>query len=196
MITINGAEKEYILDFDKHPDMNGVPLVVSSVYGDNKSSWKIYMVTNHDEHVDVSRMGPDNLVVTVDLEKLKDKFYIYLVNFRKESAKITVMPNIEMSREKVYSFSIGKYAIDGNSVSFNVTSKVNGKNHPWEVSYSGDPLSYKIDKLKTKASITLESNLEMDFVSTIRLRQDRSGKVVTMRIYHNKDGSIDMVEAG
>lgn len=188
MIKINGCEKEYTLDLNKTNECHN-ELKVESAYG-----WMVYMISAKDVYA--GHHGPSTLYIDVNLVKQKDDFYIYLIDTNKDMFKIKVLHNEEMSREKNYIFKLGKYTIDNDTISFNVTSKENGKNEPWSIVFDGYPLEYEIVKQKTKATVKLKSKILIDYIGKLIIKQDNSGKELPIKMYHKTDGTTEKIEAG
>jgi hypothetical protein len=153
----------------------------------------IFYVSDKDV-LNVSLVSSNKVVIGIDLPNLKQDGIIILKDIRNERFVIRLKPNLEAIREKKYIFKLGKNSVDGKTITFNVISKENGSNEPWSVSYSGEPISYDIEKLKTKLSLTIKSELYNEFISLIKLRQDNSGKEISIRLKHENSNSVELYE--
>ena len=166
-------------------------LNVESTYNGLKSLWGVEMITDPN-YIQAKPYMSSHLQVEVDLEKIKKEEYIILKNSRKERIKVLIKPNLEASREKNYLFKLGKSSISSDTVSFNVISKENGKNVPWDVTYSGQPISYEITKLKTKLSLKLNSVIYTQCNSLVELTQKKSNKVIKIYLVHKDSNSVEI----
>lgn len=185
MLTIEGQSNTYTLDLNDSNDSYRELLVNSS------TSWIISQVSS--EFISAYSFYGNSLGINADLKNIKKDCYIVLSNLAKERMIITVKPNIEMSRDKNYTFKLGKYAVSGNSITINVVSKENGKTEPWSIVTAGSPISYNISKLKTKLSLTLDMILGKEVKSLFEIVQDNSGKTIKFTLFHKDNDSVEIV---
>jgi len=68
------------------------------------------------------------------------------------------------------------------------------KNEPWSIVYDGKPISYSINKTKTKVTFTLSMILATEFVSHIVLQQDNSGKEIEIKLKHVDSNSVELIK--
>jgi len=191
MISINGVTDKYILDLNEYPNEHN-ELVIDSNYNGFPSTWAIDYVSSL--VMNTYKTNDSTLNIDLSLSELKEDGIIIIRNIREEYIIIVVKPNIEGIREKNYKFKLGKSTISGNSITFNVISSENGSYEPWSVEYDGAPLSYAIDKKKTKITFTLESKLLIEYISTIILNQDNSGEKIKIKLKHSDSDSVELYE--
>ena len=187
MISIDGIQGEYTVDLNESVDGN-VTLHMDSPY-----PCMLFHVSDNDA-IDARIISSRNLALNVDMPNLKNDGKVIVRNLRREQIVIIIKPNLEAIREKEYVFKLGKYSIEGKSVTFNVISKENGVYEPWSVIYHGEPISYDIKQLKNKITFTIGSILSNEFTSTIVLGQDNSGKEITIRLRHENSDSVEVFE--
>lgn len=185
MISISGFEKTYVIDLNESTDE------VYTLSVDSNVPWNISYVSNLDL-IHAKLFSRKGLKINVDIRRLKEDGLIILKNLKKETISILLKPNIEESRERVYTFKLGKHSISGKTISFNVISKENGKTEPWSIIRDGLPINYNINKTKTKLSLTLSMILATEFISRILLRQDNSGKEIEIKLKHTDSDSVEL----
>ena len=192
MISINGIENTYVIDLNESTD-EVYTLSVDSFMGKISIPWNVSSISDI-ENISASLSSNSTLKIDVNINELKKDGVIVLKNLRKERINIILKHNIEASREKVYEFKLGKHTIDGKSITFNIISKENGKNEPWSIVYDGKPISYSINKTKTKVTFTLSMILATEFVSHIVLQQDNSGKEIEIKLKHVDSNSVELIK--
>ena len=70
----------------------------------------------------------------------------------------------------------------------------NGVNEPWSVFTDMSPVSYNVDKKKTKVTLTLTMELATESMSTVVLRQDNSGKEIKIKLKHADSNSVELIK--
>lgn len=196
MITINGQETDkYVLDLNESEQSKYSFSVASISDAGRKTKW--YVDTQNSNYVDVNYNGDGNFTATFDLENISNELKIYVKNTKKESVEISVLPNIEMSSEKDYTFTCNDYTISGNTMVMNLISLENGKETPWRVEYDGKPLSYAIAPMQSSGSSSVSilcmSKFYGEYTAMIKLKQSPSE--LCLRIYiHHVDNTIADVQ--
>lgn len=191
MISINGKSKRYILDLNTSTDSHRELIVDSSING-SRITWVISYIS--DPILDVHSFSSNKLSIDTNLKELKKEEFIILKNIKKEEIIIIVKPNIEMSRERNYTFKLGKSTISGKTITINIVSKENGTTEPWEIVRHGEPISYEISKTKTKLTITLTAILASEIITNFELQQTNSGKIVTFQLKHKDNDSVELIK--
>ena len=191
MISINGKSEEYMLDLNTSIDSHRELIVDSSVNG-SRITWVVSYVSN--PILDVHSFSSNKLSIDTNLKELKNEEFIILKNIKKEQIVIIVKPNIEMSRERNYTFKLGKSTISGKTITINIVSKENGNTEPWEIIRHGEPISYEISKTKTKLTITLTAILASEIITNFELQQTNSGKIVTFQLKHKDNDSVELIK--
>lgn len=187
MLSISGKTNTYKLDLNDFPYESNVLDVISEV-NSFPLTFGVKYVTN--PNVNANVIGGNKLDVTLDLKSFKEPCWICLANTDNEELFIEVIPNHEMSREKFYSFKLGKISIENGVVTINVISKESGKNHPWYIGVEGTPLSYEVTKTKTKITAKLTSMLASDYKGRFVLVQEESNNEIEFFLSHSIDGAI------
>jgi len=187
MISINGIKNEYIIDLSESVDSK---YVLST---DSNDSINISYVSNSDA-IYAYIFEKNNISIEVDKKKLTKEGVIILKDLRKNIYKIILKPDYESFRERNYVFNLGKHSISGKSITFNVVSKENGVNEPWSVLTDMSPVSYNVDKKKTKVTLTLTMELATESMSTVVLRQDNSGKKIKIKLKHADSNSVELIK--
>ncbi len=187
MISINGIKNEYIIDLSESVDNK---YVLST---DSNDSINISYVSNSDA-IYAYIFEKNNISIEVDKKKLTKEGVIILKDLRKNTYKIILKPDYESFRERNYVFNLGKHSISGKSITFNVVSKENGVNEPWSVFTDMSPVSYNVDKKKTKVTLTLTMELATESMSTVVLRQDNSGKEIKIKLKHADSNSVELIK--
>lgn len=187
MISINGIKNEYIIDLSESVDSK---YVLSTDFND---SINISYVSNSDA-IYAYIFEKNNISIEVDKKRLTKEGIIILKDLRKNTYKIILKPYYESFRERNYVFNLGKYSISGKSITFNVVSKENNINEPWSVLTDMSPVSYNVDKKKTKVSLTLTMELATESMSTVVLRQDNSGKEIKIKLKHVDSNSVELIK--
>lgn len=186
-MTIDGIQDEYIVDLNESAD-GIVSLKINTMM-----PCTIAHVSDY-EVISARIISSNNLHINVDMPNLKNDGIILVRNLKGEKIVIRLKPNLEAIRERNYIFKLGKYSVDGKSATFNVISKENGINEPWSIVYGGEPIHYEVNKTKTRVAFTIDMELANEFISTIILGQDNSGKEITIRLKHNNSESVEVFE--
>lgn len=187
MISIKGFKNLYVIDLNKSTDG------IYKIQIDSSSPCMLSYISDISV-IGASIVGSNTLNVNVDMKMLKKTGFIVIHNLKREKIEIKILPNEEKIREHNYMFKLGKSFTSGNSITLNVISKENGINEPWSVAYSGEPISYIIDKKKTKLTLTLSMMLTTKVVSNIVLKQDNSGKEIKFQLRHMDNNSVELIK--
>lgn len=191
MISISGNTNEYILDLNEYPYGHNELEIDSSING-FPITWGIYYIST--PVIEVHSVYGNKLFLDIDLKKLKTNGTIILRNTSHERITITVIPNIEETREKNYIFKLGKSIVSGKTITISIVSKENGKTEPWEITRNGSPIGYKINQTKTKLVIELNSILANEFISNFELLQTNSGKRINFQLKHVDNNSVELIK--
>jgi hypothetical protein len=138
-------------------------------------------------------MGADvSLIVTVDVENMKDESFILLRNYAKERMKIILKPNITITSPKTYKFRITKKTTDGRKTRIRILSKEDDNEIGWKCTYDGKPLNYSIKPRESDKSgyvdIELLDELFIDNIPTIlEFTQNKSCEVIELRLNQTND---------
>lgn len=193
MINIEGTEGAYTIDFNES-ESNSRLLKINSTIGKMTIPWSVSYNPFPKNVVRITKMPDYSMKVEADLSLLKKENFFIVTNPRREEIKVFLKPNLELSRERIYIFKLGKSTTSGNSATINVISKENGKPEPWHVEYDGRPLKYDIQTKQNKITVTLLEDLLSSFTSTIVLEQDNSGKQIEFRLKHEDSDSVEVIE--
>ncbi len=191
MISISGKTNEYILDLNEYPYGHNEIEINSSIDG-FPITWGIYYIST--PVIEAHSVYGNKLFLDIDLKKLKTNGTIILRNTSHERITITVIPNVEETREKNYMFKLGKNSVIGKTIAINIVSKENGKTEPWEVIKNGSPIGYNISQTKTKLVIELNSILVNEFTSNFELLQTNSGKKINFYLKHMDNNSVELIK--
>jgi hypothetical protein len=196
MIRINGFEKEFTLDLNKHPYDEHTINIESKGEGNTNIPWGVEMVSC--DLVTAKPGAGNTLNVNVDIDELSDECFILLRNYTKERMKITVIPNTELSAPKTYKFRITKKSTDGRKTRIRILSKENGKEIGWSCTYNGQPYEYSISPMKGDKSgyvdIVLTDELLTTVTSLIEFTQEKSGEVIQLKLRQSND-STEIIKA-
>jgi len=193
MINIEGTEGAYTIDFNES-ESNSRLLKINSIIGKMTIPWSVSYNPFPKNVVRITKMPDYSMKIEADLSLLKKENFFIVTNPRREEIKVFLKPNLELSRERIYIFKLGKSTTSGNSATINVISKENGKLEPWHVEYDGRPLKYDIQTKQNKITVTLLEDLLSSFTSTIVLEQDNSGKQIEFRLKHEDSDSVEVIE--
>jgi len=199
MISINGNEKEFALDLNQSTQTVYELNVLSVDENDSKLPWKYDFISS--PNISLEPVGLSDLRMKFNLSEIKSDEYFTLINSRKETLKVIVKPNIEMSKEKDYRFRISKYSSEGKDLTVKIVSRENGKYTPWHINYDGRPLKYfftpKAGTGDTEMCISLRSTIYTAGTSMISIKQDNSGLCLQLKLrFPNNDTVIldDIIE--
>ena len=187
MISISGTGKIYEIDLSESVD-NEYALSI-----DSNKSINITYVSNKDV-IYAYVFEKNKIFIEVNKKKLTKEGLILLKDLRKNEYKITLKPDYEAFRERNYIFKLGKHNISGNSITFNITSKENGNYEPWSVITDMSPISYDVDKKKTKVTLTMSMILATESNGSVIFRQDNSGKEIKIKLKHVDNNSVELYE--
>ena len=187
MISINGNKNQYVIDLSESVDSK---YVLST---DSNNSINITYVSNSDAIYSYI-FAKNKISIEVDKEKLTKEGVIVLKDLRKDTYKIILKPDYESFRERDYIFKLGKYSINGKSITLNVISKENNVNEPWSVVTDMSSVSYNIDKKKTKVTLTLSMILAAESIGTVVLKQDNSGREIKVKLKHVDNDSVELIK--
>ena len=189
MIKIDGFEKEFTLDLNKHPYDEHIINIESKGEGDANIPWGVEMVSC--DLVTAKPGAANTLDVNVDIDEVANECFILLRNYAKERMKITIIPNTELSAPKTYKFRITKKSTDGRNTRVRILSKENGKEIGWSCTYNGQPYNYSISPKKADKSgyvdIVLLDELLATVNSLIEFTQEKSGEVIQLRLKQSND---------
>lgn len=191
MISISGKTNEYTLDLNEYPYGHNELEIDSSIDG-FPITWGIYYIST--PVIEAHSVYGNKLFLNIDLKNLKENGTIILRNTSHERITITVIPNIEETREKNYIFKLGKSTVSGKTITINIVSKENGKTEPWEITRNGSPIGYNISQTKTKLIIELNSILASEFTSNFELLQTNSGKRINFQLKHVDNNSVELIK--
>lgn len=186
-MNIDGFQGEYIVDLNESED-GVVSLSINTML-----PCTIAHVSDS-EVISARIISSNKLIIEVDMPNLKNDGIVLVRNLRREQIAVRLKPNLEAIRERNYIFKLGKYSVEGKSATFNIISKENGINEPWSIVYGGEPIHYEVNKTKTRVTFTIDMELDNEFISTIILGQDNSGKEITIRLRHENSDSVEVFE--
>lgn len=187
MVSISGIGKSYVIDLSESVD-NEYALSINA----NKSI-NITYVSNKDA-IYAYVFKKNKIFIEVNKKKLTKEGLIILKDLRKNEYEITLKPDYEAFRERNYIFKLGKYNTSGNSITLNIISKENGNYEPWSVITNASPISYDVDKKKTKVILTMSMILGTESNGSVILRQDNSGKEIKLKLKHVDNSSVELYE--
>lgn len=191
MIKIEGQSLDYELDLNKSNENVYSITVDSRDDNGNVVPWAVIFASN--KTIKYSEEGIDKLRITFDLSSIKNPEYILIENYKKESARVRIKPNLKESAEKKYVFRIYKYNIlDDNKIKFMVKSEVNKEPIEWECTYNGKPFIYNINKNKNSITLELKSIPLSDIIAYIELTQNKSKKVINIEMEHHREGQMSI----
>lgn len=191
MISISGQTEKYVLDLNTSTDSH-IELTIDSSINGSRITWVISYIS--DPILDVHSFSSNKLSIDTNLKELKKEEFIILKNIKKEEIIIIVKPNIEMSRERNYTFKLGKSTISSKTITINIVSKENGTTEPWEIVRHGEPISYEISSTKTKLVITLTAILASEVTTNFELQQINSGKIINFKLNHKDNNSVELIK--
>lgn len=193
MLNISGKTSDFTLDLNE--SRNDIYTLLVTSNGNDGNFLPFGIAVNSDPNHIFTKVAKGNeLTLEFDLENIKSDQYIWLKNTHKEFYRITIKPNIEASREKSYTFKLGKVTTDGKKIMINVVSKETKYSLPWEITYNGVPYEYDINKLKTKFSAELKTVIPSSATSTFILAQDESGKELSFNLFHKDNDSVELIK--
>ena len=143
MLTINGQSGEFVVDLNQSAHNSYEFAIVST-----KSNGRFVPIgvdaNTNPSAIQIEWKQDNKILFTVDLEQIKQIETVYLKNYAKECIAIRLLPNIEASSPKMYTFKVGKTQIDGKKLSLSIVSKQNKKSWPWEIEYLSPTLSCEL----------------------------------------------------
>lgn len=192
MITINGTEKEYVLDLNQSFDTE-YALNVNSYYDNIFLNWDVSFMNGNGFSYTINSI--DSLLITIDnLDEFKNESFLILKNNMKETVLLRIIPNKEAIKEKVYTFKVGKIInSEPNEIQINVTSKMNGKSQPWVVEYWGKPYMLDVSYSKTKLNIISKEREDFEYTFLIIISQEKSKNKINISLKHNSNGIIEII---
>lgn len=192
MITINGTEKEYVLDLNQSFDTE-YALNVNSYYDNIFLNWDVSFMNGNGVSYTINSI--DSLLITIDnLDEFKNESFLILKNNMKETVLLRIIPNKEAIKEKVYTFKVGKIInSEPNEIQINVTSKMNGKSQPWVVEYWGKPYMLDVSYSKTKLNIISKEREDFEYTFLIIISQEKSKNKINISLKHNSNGIIEII---
>ena len=192
MITINGTEKEYVLDLNQSFDTE-YALNVNSYYDNIFLNWDVSFMNGNGFSYTINSI--DLLLITIDnLDEFKNESFLILKNNMKETVLLRIIPNKEAIKEKVYTFKVGKIInSEPNEIQINVTSKMNGKSQPWVVEYWGKPYMLDVSYSKTKLNIISKEREDFEYTFLIIISQEKSKNKINISLKHNSNGIIEII---
>lgn len=190
MLRIDNKES-VLLDLNKNPKDEYVFDITSVNDEGNNIPWGIEFINNRVVSVEKTN---EKLIVKIDYGVLKHDARIVLRNYNKERAYLRIKPNGYTLEEKKYKFEVDNIEISNGELTFEINSKEKRRNQPWNFVYFGEPLSYDISKTsgtgKTKITVKLLSELNGDFDTILRIKQDKSDNLIELNLLNNKDGIV------
>lgn len=192
MITINGTEKEYVLDLNQSFDTE-YALNVNSYYDNIFLNWDVSFMNGNGFSYTINSI--DSLLITIDnLDEFKNESFLILKNNMKETVLLRIIPNKEAIKEKVYTFKVGKIINSKpNEIQINVTSKMNGKSQPWVVEYWGKPYMLDVSYSNTKLNIISKEREDFEYTFLIIISQEKSKNKINISLKHNSNGIIEII---
>lgn len=203
MLKIKNLE-EGVIDLNSYDTSDELVFDVISHYDDEKSSpctwWIDFLTNDNDDILSIEEEYYSKIRIVVDLEKFKEEEIFCLANHNGDFIPIKIVPNSKRIAAKRYSFKIQSannapsIDVNGDVITISgIKSTENGKKTPWSVNNDGKPLSYDISIDDSKCMIKLLSKIiTSEFESTITLKQDKSGKEVSITIiYSTNDEQYD-----
>ena len=192
MITINGIEKEYVLDLNQSFDTE-YALNVNSYYDNIFLNWDVSFMNGNGFSYTINSI--DSLLITIDnLDEFKNESFLILKNNMKETVLLRIIPNKEAIKEKVYTFKVGKIINSKpNEIQINVTSKMNGKSQPWVVEYWGKPYMLDVSYSNTKLNIISKEREDFEYTFLIIISQEKSKNKINISLKHNSNGIIEII---
>ena len=183
--------KNNIIDLDKSEDSRYKIKVNSYNEDGRKIPWVVDYSSS--KYISYNEVGIDDLILDFDLRNIKSEQYIVLKNSNGEEHKIKILPNIEESMDREYTFKVTKREVlDKNKVKLKVLSKMNKKKFPWKCSFNGRPLSYEIISTEGTITIELKSIIFGDTNGLIRISQIESNKTIEIHLTHHLDDNVEI----
>ena len=188
MIKINGFENKFILDLNVNP-VDEHELTVVSKNGNEDLSWGVELVSLNE--ISVMKHSGNKLSINLDVNTLNKDGFILLRNYNKERLVVEIIHNEELSREKEYTFKIENEKVEGKKITIDILSQEESKEMSWACTYDGRPLKYSISPKRSdkseKVEIILLSPVSNEFKSIIEFTQDKSDKIIKLKLTQNRD---------
>lgn len=188
MIKINGFENKFILDLNVNP-VDEHELTVISKNGNEDLSWGVELVSLNE--ISVMKHSGNKLSINLDVNTLNKDGFILLRNYNKERLVVEIIHNEELSREKEYTFKFENEKVEGKKITIDILSQEESKEMSWACTYDGRPLKYSISPKRSdkseKVEIVLLSPVSNEFKSIIEFTQDKSDKIIKLKLTQNRD---------
>ena len=188
MIKIGDYTKKFVLDLNNNTKNEYKFNITSSKLDGTPIPWGVEIVT--DELVEIEKSG-NSLIVKFDYENITKESFILLKNYKQEFFKIKIIPNKGMVCKK-YVFKFDNIKVSNGELSFDIISKRNDKDHPWECIYRGQPLSYYVTKMSGigTETISVKSLVELnnEMITYFKYRQKDSDNEIKLVILNDKNG--------
>jgi hypothetical protein len=188
MIKINGFENKFILDLNVNPVDEHELTVISNDDGE-ELSWGVELVSLNE--ISVMKHSGNKLSINLDVNTLNKDGFILLRNYNKERLVVEIIHNEELSREKEYTFKFENEKVEGKKITIDILSQEESKEMSWACTYDGRPLKYSISPKRSdkseKVEIVLLSPVSNEFKSIIEFTQDKSDKIIKLKLTQNRD---------
>ena len=188
MIKINGFENKFILDLNVNP-VDEHEFTVISKNGNEELSWGVELVSLNE--ISVMKHSGNKLSINLDVNTLNKDGFILLRNYNKERLLVEIIHNEELSREKEYTFKFENEKVEGKKITIDIVSQEESKEMSWACTYDGRPLKYSISPKRSdkseKVEIVLLSPVSNEFKSIIEFTQDKSDKIIKLKLTQNRD---------
>ena len=188
MIKINGFENKFILDLNVNP-VDEHEFTVISKNGNEELSWGVELVSLNE--ISVMKHSGNKLSINLDVNTLNKDGFILLRNYNKERLLVEIIHNEELSREKEYTFKFENEKVEGKKIAIDILSQEESKEMSWACTYDGRPLKYSISPKRSdkseKVEIVLLSPVSNEFKSIIEFTQDKSDKIIKLKLTQNRD---------
>jgi hypothetical protein len=188
MIKINGFENKFILDLNVNP-VDEHEFTVISKNGNEELSWGVELVSLNE--ISVMKHSGNKLSINLDVNTLNKDGFILLRNYNKERLVVEIIHNEELSREKEYTFKFENEKVEGKKITIDILSQEESKEMSWACTYDGRPLKYSISPKRSdkseKVEIVLLSPVSNEFKSIIEFTQDKSDKIIKLKLTQNRD---------
>ena len=188
MIKINGFENKFILDLNVNP-VDEHEFTVISKNGPEELSWGVELVSLNE--ISVMKHSGNKLSINLDVNTLNKDGFILLRNYNKERLVVEIIHNEELSREKEYTFKFENEKVEGKKITIDILSQEESKEMSWACTYDGRPLKYSISPKRSekseKVEIVLLSPVSNEFKSIIEFTQDKSDKIIKLKLTQNRD---------
>lgn len=137
---------------------------------------------------------PNKINVIIDLKGYKEQNFIKLRNVNGDEFDLFIEPNEEASRDKIYTFKLGKYTLEENTYTFNIISKESKYKLDWDIQYKGEPLPLTVTKENNKLIVSFTDDMKFLYMGMIVLKQKESDNELTLHFKTHDNGFVEFYE--